>query len=107
MLQISHTPSLRQVRSFSQIKYDLRDVDTFYLEPADTRLGRRRTRSFHAADELRDEDEDYGHDGDVDGVLAGEEHRDDTPGLQRSRAGSRSSAKPVSRSESAPSLEGR
>ncbi|EEC17977.1 hypothetical protein IscW_ISCW014916 [Ixodes scapularis] len=93
---------LRRVRSFSQIKYDLRDVDTFYLEPGDTRLGRRRTRSFHAADELRDEDYDRG--GDADRVPDGAD-RADTPALQRSRAGS--SAKPVSRSESAPSLEER
>ncbi|KAL1421372.1 hypothetical protein MTO96_000455 [Rhipicephalus appendiculatus] len=66
------------VRSFSQLKYDLRDVNTFVLEPDDDDpLVRRRTQSFHG----------------VQGLEDGEETTD-------------ASAKVLSRSESAPSLEG-
>ncbi|KAH7986399.1 hypothetical protein HPB52_024991 [Rhipicephalus sanguineus] len=66
-----------QVRSFSQLKYDLRDVNTFVLEPDDDDP-LVRTRSFHG----------------VRGLEDGEETND------------ASSAKVLSRSESAPSLEG-
>ncbi|XP_049267537.1 echinoderm microtubule-associated protein-like CG42247 [Rhipicephalus sanguineus] len=65
------------VRSFSQLKYDLRDVNTFVLEPDDDDP-LVRTRSFHG----------------VRGLEDGEETND------------ASSAKVLSRSESAPSLEG-
>ncbi|XP_065291487.1 echinoderm microtubule-associated protein-like CG42247 isoform X3 [Dermacentor albipictus] len=74
------------VRSFSQLKYDLRDVNTFVLEPDDDNpLVRRRTRSF-------------------DDVQSLEEQQ---PGAEEPASdAARSGAKVLSRSESAPSPEG-
>ncbi|XP_037272040.2 echinoderm microtubule-associated protein-like CG42247 [Rhipicephalus microplus] len=64
------------VRSFSQLKYDLREVNTFVLEPDDDEPLVRR-RSFHGVQDLED-----------------------------GRETDNASAKVLSRSESAPSLEG-
>lgn len=82
MSELNHWRTDVQVRSFSQLKYDLRDVNTFVLEPDDDDpLVRRRTRSLHGVQSLEEPD--------------GEED-----------ARSVHSAKVLSRSESAPSLEG-
>ncbi|KAL3228165.1 hypothetical protein MRX96_004077 [Rhipicephalus microplus] len=64
------------VRSFSQLKYDLREVNTFVLEPDDDEPLVRRS-SFHGVQ-----------------------------GLEDGRETDNASAKVLSRSESAPSLEG-
>lgn len=73
-----------QVRSFSQLKYDLRDVNTFVLEPDDDNpLARRRTHSF-------------------DGVQSLEEQQTGVEEPASDAARSARSAKVVSRSEPSP-----
>ncbi|XP_064459504.1 echinoderm microtubule-associated protein-like CG42247 [Ornithodoros turicata] len=60
-VRIMMTPKGEVVRSFSQLKYDLKDVDTFYLEPADdgrTSSLKRHSRSLHSLGSQHAEEEE-------------------------------------------------
>ncbi|KAK8774789.1 hypothetical protein V5799_010677, partial [Amblyomma americanum] len=90
-----------QVRSFSQLKYDLRDENTFVLEPGDDDpLVRRRTRSFNGERSLEQPEQEQGGEEPRSDVEREASPDRDASWSRASRRRSVTSAKPLSRPES-------